>query len=90
MAMPRFFFHLSDSDPRPDLIGAEHADFADARRSAVRSLGEQLARKPERFDRDAYWRMEVASEDGLTLTIFHLTEISAPAAHRPPRKPRSR
>ena len=82
MAMPRFFFHLHDPEPRPDLIGAEHPDFADARQSAVRLLGERLARTPERFDNDAYWRMEVASEDGLTLTIFHVTEVSAPAAGR--------
>jgi hypothetical protein len=81
MAMPRFFFHLNDQDG----IAVEHRDFGDARMNAVRLLGEQLSRTPERFDNDAYWRMEVASADGLTLTVFHVSEVSAPAAGRKPK-----
>jgi hypothetical protein len=78
--MPRFFFHLHDGQDHRDEHVDDHADFEKARISAVRLLGQHLTSSPERFERDAYWRLEISGDDGLTLTVLHLSEISAPAA----------
>jgi hypothetical protein len=73
----RFFFHLHDGERSAELAASVHADFAAARQNAVRLLGEQLIQSPERFDQDAYWRMELKNEKGLTLTILHVSEVSS-------------
>ena len=50
---------------------------------ALGQLAQRLLDSPERFDTDAYWRIQVVTGDGLMLTSLHLTEITAPAAQRP-------
>ncbi|MDX6806287.1 DUF6894 family protein [Terrihabitans rhizophilus] len=60
--MPRFYFNVIDSRFIPDTTGAECADMAVVRRSAVRAAGEMLSEFSEDASGTSDWQMIVTDE----------------------------
>ena len=61
--MPRYFFHIYDSDEVIDTVGTELAHFDLVRRTATRTAAEIL-RDDERLWNGQPWRMRVMDEAG--------------------------
>ena len=79
MLGPRFFFHMHDGSDHRDAEGVELPSIESARLMAIRYLSERLAEAPEKFAADANWQVQVENEDGLTLLIIYVNEVTAPA-----------
>ena len=62
--MPRFFFHVHDSDETLDAIGTECTDADAARAEAVKASGEMLRDYGAKFWPVGEWRMWVTDETG--------------------------
>ncbi len=72
--MSRFYFHTEDGVAHRDDEGVELRTLADARREAVRVLGEMLKEQPDTFWTDGGLKLTVADEDDLLLFAL---EVSA-------------
>ena len=76
--MPRYFFHIFDGDPDPDLEGTEFADIYLAQAEAIRMSGEVMRDLGSKFWDGAEWRLEVADADGRKLFIIHFSAEEVP------------
>jgi hypothetical protein len=81
--MPRFYFHTEDGGVQPDEDGVDVISMADARRQAVRMLGELLQEQPERFLEDGGLKLTVTDERGLVLFVLDASATDAPAGAAP-------
>jgi len=78
--MPRFHFHAEDGGGYPDEEGVELAGLSDARRQAVRMLGELLREQPDRFWEAGGLVLTVTDDRGLVLFVLDASATLAPAA----------
>ena len=62
--MPRYFFHVHDSEEMIDDVGTECADQDDARAQAVTAAGEALKDAGGKFWNSGDWRTWVTDESG--------------------------
>ena len=65
--MPRYFFHVTDSDSTPDTEGTELPDIYAAHHMAIRASGEILRDMGATFWNGTEWKLEVADEHGQSL-----------------------
>ena len=65
--MPRYFFHVHDSEEMLDREGTVLAGFDEARAEAIKTAGEMLRDAGRRFWDGAEWRMWVTDEAGATV-----------------------
>ncbi|MEI9889968.1 MAG: hypothetical protein WDN45_04395 [Caulobacteraceae bacterium] len=80
--MPRYFFNVQDGVAVDDREGAECVDLGDARGEAVRRVAAMLGERTDEFWRDAYWKLSVADERGLTLFSIEISASLAPVVKR--------
>ena len=76
--MPRYYFHVYDGQPSPDLEGTECADMYVAQAEAVRMAGEIMRDLGAKFWDGSDWRLEVTDAEGRKLFVvrFSAEEIS--------------
>lgn len=77
--MPRYFFHIGDTDAGLDREGMELPDHNVARIEAVRVLGETLKDMAGQFWSSGTMKMIVTDEAGLVLFILDLSGTEAAA-----------
>lgn len=65
--MPRYFFHIFDGVPKPDLEGYEYPDIYVAQAEAIRMSGEIMRDLGSQFWDGSEWRLEVTDADGRKL-----------------------
>lgn len=65
--MPRYFFHVHDSQDLPDNEGTELADRDAAHREAFHMAGEMLKVADRKFLQGDVWEMRVTDEAGKTV-----------------------
>jgi hypothetical protein len=67
--MPRYFFHIQDSEEFTDTVGTDLADVSLVRRTATRTAAEML-RDDDRLWDGGLWLMRVTDEAGtIILTL---------------------
>ena len=76
--MPRYFFHIYDGEPDPDLEGVELADIYLAQSEAIRMSGEVMRDLGAKFWDGREWRMEVTDADDRKLFIIHFSAEEVP------------
>ena len=76
--MPRYFFHIFDGEPEPDLEGTELPDIYVAQSEAIRMSGQIMQDLGARFWNGDNWRLEVTDADGRKLFIIHFSAEDAP------------
>ena len=77
--MPRYFFHVHDSEEIIDHIGTELANPDEANAQAVTAAGEALRDSDGKFWNSGEWRMRVTDESGATVCSLR---FSGERAHR--------
>lgn len=75
----RFHFKIQDGAEVPDSVGAELAGMNEARREAVRLMGELMRDNPDAVWGDEAWRMVVTDDADLTLFTIEVLTSYAPA-----------
>jgi hypothetical protein len=77
--MPRYFFHIQDSEEFIDTVGTELADAELVRRTATRTAAEIL-REEDSLWNGKLWRMRVTDEAGNTvLTLEFIASVETGA-----------
>jgi hypothetical protein len=71
--MPRYFFHVYDDVPIPDLEGTECPDIYVAQSEAVRMSGEIMRDLGANFWTGSEWRLEVTDAIQRVLFIIRFT-----------------
>ena len=80
--MPRYHFNLHDGNDQPDADGLELPGIVEARRCAVRLLGDVLREADDSFWQAEEWRLEVTNADGLVLFTLNVLATDSPASRR--------
>ncbi|WP_424139106.1 DUF6894 family protein [Roseomonas chloroacetimidivorans] len=76
--MPRYFFHIQDSQSLADKEGTEIGGLKEAREEAVRLAGQMLRDGAQQFWEDGKWRLDVASPAGVVLFTIVVAAFDAP------------
>jgi hypothetical protein len=76
--MPRYFFHIQDSQSQIDKEGTEIGSLEEAREEAVRLAGQMLRDGAPEFWKHGKWRLEVASPTGFPLFTLVVAAFDAP------------
>jgi len=76
--VPRYFFHIFDGEPEPDLEGTELSDIYVAQSEAIRMSGQIMQDLGAKFWNGDNWRLEVTDADGRNLFIIHFSAEDAP------------
>ena len=71
--MPRYFFHIRDSNSELDETGTELPDLSTAQAQAIGLSGEILQERGAQLPTGAEWRLEVADEHGCILYVVHFS-----------------
>ena len=71
--MPRYFFHVHDSEEIPDREGTLLADPDEARSQAIVTAGEMLKGLGPRSWGGSEWRMRVTDESGTTICTLRFS-----------------
>ena len=78
LRVPRYFFHIYDGGPEPDLEGTECADMYVAQSEAVRMSGQIMQGLGARLWNGGNWRLEVTDAEGRRLFVIHFSaEVAA-------------
>ena len=76
--MPKYYFHLSDTETIPDSEGTELADLAEARRHADVVVRELTYNSNGMLDRRwSDWTMSVHDDQGKELFSFQLSVLGS-------------
>lgn len=76
--MPRFYFHIADTQVLPDEDGVELPDLAAARVEAISVAGSMLRDHAMEFWRTGEWRVIVTDEDHDILFTIACQALAAP------------
>ena len=80
--MPRYFFHIGDTEGGLDPDGIELPDDNSARVEAARTLGVILQDKAGEFWNERCMSLIVTDEGGLILFVLDISALQAPAVTR--------
>jgi hypothetical protein len=71
--LPRYFFHVIDDAPVPDLEGTELSDIYVAQSEAIRMSGEIMRDLGSKFWNGEEWRLEVADAEGQRFFVIRFS-----------------
>ena len=77
--MARYFFHTENGDRHTDEDGLELPDLAAVKREAIRTLGDMLRSRDDRFWESNSFRLIVTDDRGLILYVLDVSGVEAPA-----------
>ena len=80
LAMPRFFFHVTNGARELDREGTELPSFEAARSQAVMFGATVLQHQPDLVLDSGSWRVEVTDETGCHLFVIAMLAMSSPQA----------
>lgn len=77
--MPRFHFNVFNGEPIRDLKCRELADLNEERAVGACHLADLIREKSADLEGGANWRVEIATERGMILSVLHMMAVDAPA-----------
>jgi hypothetical protein len=80
VGVPRFFFHLTDTEEHSDTEGTVLADLHACRLEAIGFIGELIRDHGAKFWATQEWSLRVTDATGLTLFVLYLGSVNAAAS----------